>query len=64
MLSKFIMIVSIITNEGELQMRAFDVEVCPEVQSFGQEMNKMKQQGEFIGWNAICLDRQVPTEEL
>ena len=64
MLKSFIMIVSIMTNEGDLQMRAFDVEVCPEVDSFHKSMEDLRKKGEFIEWAAICLNRNEPTEEL
>lgn len=64
MLKSFIMIVSILTNDGDLQMRAFDVEVCPEVTPFHQSMEDLRKKGEFIQWSAICLNRNVATEEL
>lgn len=63
MLSKFIFVLSLITNEGELQMKAFDVDQCPEVQQFSQEMNNMKSQGKFIGWNAICIQRDAKQQD-
>lgn len=64
MLSKFIFVMSIITNEGDLQMKAFDVQVCPDKPTFAQDMNKMKQDGDFINWEAICIDRSQKTEQI
>lgn len=64
MLSKFIFIMSIITNEGDLQMKAYDVEKCPDVQSFGSEMEKLRKEGQFINWNALCLERGVKGESI
>jgi len=63
MLTKFIFVLVLITNEGSLQMRAFDVPECPDVELFGQEMNKMKSNGDFIGWNAICIERNKKQQD-
>jgi hypothetical protein len=64
MLSKFIFVMSIITNDGTIDMKAFDVDQCPEVESFRQEMQKMKSEGQFINWEAICIARDQQTESI
>lgn len=64
MLKSFIMIISIITTGGDLQMKAFDVDVCPELKEFRETMDGLKKQGEIIDWNAMCIARNAPTEEL
>lgn len=64
MLTKFIFVLSIITNQGDLEMKAFDVEQCPDKTLFTEEMNKMKQNGTFINWQALCLDRGAKTEAI
>lgn len=64
MLSKFIFVVGIISNDGDLQMRAYDMDVCPEVQTFGEEMQKMKNDGQFINWEAVCIGRDQQTEKI
>lgn len=64
MLSKFIFVMSIITNEGDLNMKAFDVDQCPDKTTFSAEMNKMKSEGQFINWQAICVDRGAKTEQI
>lgn len=63
-MKSFIMIVAIMTNQGDLQMRSFDVEVCPEVDPFHKAMEDLRKKGEFIEWGAMCINRNLPTEEL
>jgi len=63
MLTKFIFIMAVITNEGNLNMKAFDVQECPDVELFGQEMQKLKNNGDFIGWNAICIERNKKQQD-
>jgi hypothetical protein len=64
MLTKFIFVLSIITNQGDLEMKAFDVEQCPDKTLFTAEMTKLKQEGQFINWQALCLDRGAKTEAI
>ena len=54
----------IITNEGDLNMKAFDLEVCPDKAPFAQDMEKMKTDGQLINWQAICIDRGAKNEEI
>lgn len=63
-LSKFIFIVGLITNEGDLKMKAFDVDQCPDVKSFGTDMEKLRKAGEFINWEAFCIERGVKGESI
>jgi hypothetical protein len=63
MLTKFTFIMAVITNEGNLNMKAFDVPECPDVELFSQEMNKLKSNGDFIGWNAICIERNQKQQD-
>jgi hypothetical protein len=63
MLTKFIFVMSVITNEGNLNMKVFDVDNCPDVQMFSEEMNKLKSNGDFIGWNAICIERNKKQQD-
>lgn len=64
MLTKFIFILAIITNNGDLDMKAFDVDQCPDKTTFRAEMEKLKQGGEFINWEAICVARNEKTESI
>ena len=64
MLPKFIFVLTILTNEGSLSMRAFDVESCPDKQEFVQEMDKLKDKGDFINWQGLCIDRGAKTTEI
>ena len=64
MLSKYLFIMAIITNEGDLNMKSFDVDQCPDKPTFASEMNKMKQNGDFINWEALCIDRGAKTEQI
>jgi hypothetical protein len=64
MLSKFIFVMSIITNEGDLSMKAYDIDQCPDKPTFAAEMNKMKTDGQLINWQAICIDRGAKNEEI
>ena len=52
----FLFILTILTNQGELQMKAVEVEACPEKEGFFSTMEKLKTDGQFIEWNAICYD--------
>lgn len=64
MLSKFIFVMVIITNEGDLNMKAFDLEVCPDKTTFSEDMNKMKADGQLINWQAICINRNEETKKI
>lgn len=64
MLTKFIFVLSLMTNEGDLQMKAFDVSECPDKTTFYNEMEKMRKEGHFISWEALCIDRNMKTEEV
>lgn len=53
----FLFILAIITNEGTLEMKAVPMDACPEKEPFIQAMEKLKKEGQFIGWNAICHEQ-------
>lgn len=55
MLKAFIFVLSIVTNDGELQMKAFNVEACPDKAGFSTAMDNLKSKGEMKEWNAICI---------
>jgi len=54
-----VLIIAIVTNQGELEMKASYLEVCPETAPFSETMDKFKSEGKIIEWNAICLHPQV-----
>jgi hypothetical protein len=58
----FLFIIAIISNEGELQMKAKEMDYCPDQAGFSTVMEKMKSDGKFIQWNAICYDMRKGTE--
>ena len=64
MLSKFIFVLTILSNDGSLSMSAFDVPSCPDKQRFVQEMDTLKDKGEFISWQALCIERGAKTQEI
>lgn len=55
MIKVFVFVLSIVTNEGELQMKALPVDKCPDVAGFTASMDKMKADKKFLAWNAICI---------
>lgn len=59
MVKTFLFILAIVTNEGEIKMRAVQLEACPEQNAFSENMSELRKRGEFIAWNAICY--QLPT---
>lgn len=59
MIKTAILVIAIMTNEGELQMKAEQMDKCPETQAFTQVMDKFKADGKLIDWNAICVHPQV-----
>ena len=54
-----IFILAIVTNEGELQLHSKELSVCPDKVVVTETLDKKKEAGEFIEWNAICLHPQV-----
>ena len=54
-----IFILAILTNEGELQLHSKELSVCPDKVVVTETLDKKKEAGEFIEWNAICLHPQV-----
>ena len=54
-----ILILAILSNEGELQMHSKELSVCPDKAALTETLDKKKEAGEFIEWNAICLHPQV-----
>lgn len=54
-----ILILAIVTNEGELQLHSTELSVCPEKDALTETLDKKKEAGEFIEWNALCLHPQV-----
>lgn len=54
-----IFILAIVTNEGELQLHSKELSVCPDKVVVTETLEKKKEAGEFIEWNAICLHPQV-----
>lgn len=54
-----ILILAIVTNQGELQLHSKELSVCPEKAAFTETLDKKKEAGEFIEWNALCLHPQV-----
>lgn len=54
-----IFILAILTNEGELQLHSKELSVCPDKLVVTETLDKKKESGEIIEWNAICLHPQV-----
>ena len=54
-----IFIIAIITNQGELQMKAEYLQDCPDKQVVTETLDKLKSEGQFIDWNALCLHPQT-----
>lgn len=54
-----ILILAIVTNEGELQLHSKELSVCPDKAALVETLDKKKEAGEFIEWNALCLHPQV-----
>lgn len=54
-----ILIIAIVTNQGELEMRASYLDVCPKTAPFTETMDKMKSEGKLVEWNALCIHPQV-----
>jgi len=54
-----IFILAILTNEGELQLHSKELPECPEKAAITETLDKKKEAGEIIEWNAICLHPQV-----
>lgn len=54
-----IFILAILTNEGELQLHSKELSVCPDKLVVTETLDKKKEAGEIIEWNAICLHPQV-----
>ena len=55
MIKTFIFVLSILTNDGQLQMKALPVDKCPDVAGFSQAMDKLVAEKQFVLWNAICI---------
>lgn len=58
MLKVFIMVVSILTNDGQIEMKALRVDKCPDAVAFSQTMDKMKTNHLIKEWNALCIPPQ------
>ena len=58
-MAMFFLIIAIVTNAGELQMKAYPVDKCPDAAAFTETMDKMKTNKELLGWNAICIANGV-----
>ena len=54
-----ILILAIVTNQGELQLHSKELSACPDKTVFVETLDKKKKEGEFIEWNALCLHPQV-----
>jgi hypothetical protein len=61
MIKVFIMVVSVLTNDGQLEMKALQVTKCPDAAAFTQSMDKMKTDKLIKEWNAICIPPQANT---
>lgn len=55
MLKEAILVLAIITNEGDIEMDAKKMDQCPDKAVFSKVMDDMKADGKFIDWNALCL---------
>lgn len=55
MIKVFIFVLSIVTNEGEFEMKALPVDKCPDAAAFTTSMDKMVADKKFLAWNAICI---------
>jgi hypothetical protein len=53
-MNTFLMVIAIITNQGTLDMRVYQLAECPDEKEFVQEMEKLKDSGAFIDWKAQC----------
>ena len=53
---KFAFIVAIVTNDGTMDMTGHYVEACPVKEEFIIEMEKLKSEGQFKHWDAVCVD--------
>lgn len=60
MIKAFLFILSIVTADGQLQLRAIEVEACPVKETFAAAMNEMKDKGELLAWNAACYKLPAP----
>ena len=63
MLKAFLFVVAIVSNDGELQMRAINVEACPEKGAFSASMDNLKAKGEMKEWNAMCIKLPVTGQD-
>lgn len=54
-----ILILAILSNEGELQLHSKELSACPDKAALTETLDKKKKEGEFIEWNALCLHPQV-----
>ena len=61
MIKIFILVIAIVTNDGELQMKATPVDKCPDAAGFSATMDKLVADKKFLGWNAICIPPQANT---
>lgn len=55
MFAVFIFVIAIVTNAGEIQMKALPMNECPDTEAFQKTMDKYIADKQFLGWNAICI---------
>lgn len=50
-----LLIIAIVTNQGSLEMGVKKLEACPNSTEFSDTMNKLKEDGKLLAWNAVCI---------
>ncbi len=54
----FIFVISLVANSGQMEMKAYYVEKCPDKVAFETEMNQRLDNGEFKDWHALCVPQK------
>ena len=55
MIASVIFVIALLSNGGELQMKAVELDKCPDASSFTETMDKYKTEKLLKEWNAICI---------
>lgn len=54
----FVFVIALVTNSGEMEMKGYYVNECPDNATFTASMEERRTQGEFKDWHALCVEQK------
>lgn len=51
----FVFVIALVANNGQMEMKGYYVNECPNETAFTAQMEERRTQGEFKDWHALCV---------